>query len=77
MKLKQSIHDEYQCMNLIYRSERMATREHAIVTSDKISKENLVKILGHIEEIQYGSVTITIQNNKLVQIDKNEKIRIV
>lgn len=55
----------------------MATREHAIVTSDKISKENLVKILGHIEEIQYGSVTITIQNNKLVQIDKNEKIRIV
>lgn len=54
----------------------MAIEKQTII-SNKISKENIDRIIEHIEDIEYGSVTITIQNNKLVQIDKNEKIRIV
>ena len=40
------------------------------------NKEEIKKLLQIIETIDYGSVTIIIQNNKIVQIEKNEKLRI-
>ena len=41
-----------------------------------VSEEELRKIKEFIETIKYGSVNIIIQDGKIIQIDKNEKIRI-
>ncbi len=35
----------------------------------------LLRILEAIKSIRYGSVQITIQDSKVVQIDKTEKVR--
>jgi len=41
-----------------------------------ISEEHLGQLLEAIKSVKYGSITLTIQDGKAVQIDKNEKIRI-
>ncbi len=41
-----------------------------------ISDEEIKKIVQYIESVHYGSVTIVVQNNKIVQVEKNEKIKI-
>jgi hypothetical protein len=41
-----------------------------------ISEEDLKKLLQYIESIHYGSVTLFIQDGKIVQIEKSEKIKI-
>ena len=41
-----------------------------------VSDNELAKIKEFIETIKYGSVNIIIQDGKIVQIDKSEKIRI-
>lgn len=41
-----------------------------------ISKENLDKLLNVISEVNFGTVTLIIQEGKIVQIEKNEKIRL-
>lgn len=41
-----------------------------------ISEEDLKKLLQYVESVQYGSVTIYIQEGKIVQIEKSEKIKI-
>lgn len=38
--------------------------------------EYMKVIQNYIENISYGSVVITIQDSKIVQIEKNEKLRI-
>ncbi|MDR2163337.1 MAG: YezD family protein [Clostridiales Family XIII bacterium] len=43
---------------------------------DVISKDDLPRLIEMIRSTAYGSVTITIQDRKAVQIEKNEKIRI-
>ncbi len=43
---------------------------------DKNNQEEIKKILQMIETIKYGSVTVIIQDGKIVQIEKNEKLRI-
>lgn len=40
------------------------------------NKEEIKKLLQIIETVSYGSVTIIIQDNKIVQIEKSEKLRI-
>ncbi|MDO4321280.1 MAG: YezD family protein [Lachnospiraceae bacterium] len=42
----------------------------------RISEKDLKKIVEYIEEIQFGSVSVVIQNGKIIQIEKNEKIRL-
>lgn len=42
----------------------------------KVSKEELNKIRKFLEELSFGSVTIIVQDGKIVQIEKNEKIRL-
>jgi hypothetical protein len=42
-----------------------------------ISRLDLDYLLNLIEEIRFGSLTIIIQDGKVVQIDKHEKIRLV
>ncbi|MBE5916168.1 MAG: DUF2292 domain-containing protein [Pseudobutyrivibrio ruminis] len=41
-----------------------------------VSNDELAKIKEFIETIKFGSVNIIIQDGKIVQIDKSEKIRI-
>ena len=43
---------------------------------DKSNQEEVKKLLQIIETIKYGSVTVVIQDGKIVQIEKNEKLRI-
>ena len=38
--------------------------------------EEIKKLLQTIETVSYGSVTVIIQEGKIVQIEKNEKLRI-
>lgn len=42
----------------------------------KVSERDLKRIAEYIESIQFGSVSIVIQNGKIIQIEKNEKIRL-
>lgn len=41
-----------------------------------IGKNELKTITDFIESIEFGSVSIVIQNGKIVQIEKNEKVRL-
>lgn len=44
--------------------------------SKAISEEDLKKLLKLLDSVQYGSITLTLQEGKVVQIEKNEKMRI-
>lgn len=41
-----------------------------------IQERDLQKIIELLETIQYGSVTVIVQDGKILQIEKNEKIRL-
>lgn len=41
----------------------------------KVSKEELLKIKEFIEGIRFGSVTVIVQDGRIVQIEKQEKLR--
>ena len=43
---------------------------------NNVSKENIKKIVEFVESVKYGSVNIIIQDGKIVQIEKNEKLRL-
>ena len=43
---------------------------------NKVSEKDLKTIAEYIESIQFGSVSIVIQNGKIIQIEKSEKIRL-
>ncbi len=40
-----------------------------------IHDSDINKIREFLETIQYGSVTVIIQDGKVIQIEKNEKVR--
>jgi hypothetical protein len=40
-----------------------------------VSNEVYDKLARYIQETKYGSVTIIIQDGKIIQIEKNEKVR--
>jgi hypothetical protein len=42
----------------------------------KVTKEELNKIKEAIENVRFGSVTIIVQDGKVIQIEKHEKIRL-
>lgn len=41
-----------------------------------LGQEELLKLLEIIEEVSHGSVTLIIQDGIVIQIDRNEKIRL-
>ncbi len=41
----------------------------------KITKDELEKIKSLIETVRFGSVSIVVQDGKLMQMEKHEKIR--
>ena len=42
----------------------------------KITREDLLKIKAFNESVRFGSVSVIIQDGKIVQIEKNEKMRL-
>lgn len=46
------------------------------MTEKRVSVEELNKIKQLIESIRFGSVTVVVQDGKVIQIEKNEKIRL-
>lgn len=42
-----------------------------------LSSQDMKKICKLIENIRYGSVTLVIQDGRVVQLDINEKMRLV
>jgi hypothetical protein len=48
----------------------------AISSKEILENKKLQEILKMAEQIKYGSITLIIQDGVIIQIDKNEKIRI-
>lgn len=46
------------------------------IHKNTIREQDLRKIVELLESIQYGSVTVIVQDGKLLQIERSEKIRI-
>lgn len=46
------------------------------MATGKVSEKDLKTIIEFVESIQFGSVNIVIQDGKIVQIEKNEKVRL-
>jgi len=46
------------------------------ISKTPLSPADLQRLLELISTIKYGSVTLVIQDGKVVQIDKNEKMRL-
>jgi hypothetical protein len=57
--------------------QELKGREEKAGTSGEIDGIDMAKIIGIISSVRHGSVTLIIQNGKVVQIEKNEKIRLV
>jgi hypothetical protein len=45
------------------------------VAEERVSAEELKQIRQLIESVRYGSVTVVVQDGKVIQIEKKEKIR--
>jgi hypothetical protein len=45
-------------------------------SNDSLSPEDLKRLLDLVKTVRYGSVTLVIQDGKVIQIDKNEKMRL-
>lgn len=43
---------------------------------DCISEQDFKKLLELMSTVKYGSITLIIQDGKVIQIDKNEKMRL-
>jgi hypothetical protein len=44
--------------------------------STRKQEEEIKLLLEYIDKIKYGSITISIQDGRIVQIEKSEKIRL-
>ncbi|MDR0669401.1 MAG: YezD family protein [Treponema sp.] len=42
-----------------------------------LDEETWKELVSCLSSIKYGSVTLTIQNSRITQIEKNEKLRLV
>lgn len=47
----------------------------ALESKESIENKKLKEILRMVEKIKYGSVTLIMQDGVIIQVDKNEKIR--
>ena len=46
-------------------------------TDDRLSAELEWRIRDVLKGIRYGTLTLVVQDGKVIQIDKNEKIRLI
>jgi hypothetical protein len=42
----------------------------------RVTEEDFKKIKEFIEEVQFGSVTVVVQDGRIVQVEKHEKLRL-
>lgn len=54
----------------------MAQQEVIVRKREDIPSETMKTLIAAINKIKYGSITLVIQDGKLLQIDKTEKIRL-
>jgi hypothetical protein len=47
-----------------------------IIKKNAVNEKDIQKIIEFIETIQFGSIMVIIQDGRIVQIEKNEKVRI-
>ncbi len=46
------------------------------ITANRTEREHIQIVERLISNLQYGSVTLIVQDGKVVQIEKNEKVRL-
>ena len=51
-------------------------KEEHVFQLSTLTEQDLKKIIELIEATRYGSITVIVQDGKIVQIEKNEKIRL-
>ena len=51
-------------------------KEIRSIRKNNIEEKDIKKIIEFLETIQYGSVTVIVQDGKIMQIERNEKIRL-
>ena len=45
--------------------------------SNEIKKESYLEIINNlVKEMQYGTITVIVQDGRVIQIDKTDKIRL-
>lgn len=54
----------------------MLEKENHALHKNVVPEADLKKITELLETLQYGSVTVIVQDGKIMQIEKNEKIRV-
>jgi len=52
------------------------SKNMANINDNPLSPEDLKRLLDLVKTVRYGSVTLVIQDGKVIQIDKNEKTRL-
>lgn len=65
-------HSKNIWINIIWGNQNMAEKKEQIV----LGLKDLERINKIISDMRYGSVTLIIQDGVLLQIEKNEKIRL-
>lgn len=50
--------------------------EHDNIKKSEIKEEDFARIREILSDIRYGSVTIVVQDGRIIQIEKNEKMRL-
>jgi hypothetical protein len=58
------------------RTRTTVATEYAEKAAGRLREEDLEQIIAYINDIRYGSVTVVIQDGHVLQIEKNEKIRL-
>lgn len=46
------------------------------ILPDVISEKDLICLLEQIKTVSFGSISLIIQDGKVIQLEKNEKIRL-
>ncbi|MDP4182740.1 MAG: YezD family protein [Bacillota bacterium] len=52
------------------------SEKSVVINSKSISEADLRKLIELLNSISYGSVTLIIQDGRIVQMEKNEKLRL-
>ncbi len=60
----------------MYKGVLSLEKEEHVFQLSTLTEQDLKKIIELIEATRYGSITVIVQDGKIVQIEKNEKIRL-
>lgn len=54
----------------------MSEKDDRKLNYNSISEQDLKRLLDIVETVCYGSVTLIIQDGKVIQLERNEKVRL-